>query len=251
MTMNPMSLERKKILITGASSGIGRATSIYCSNLGAKIVLVARNEERLEETLHEMKGSNHMVLKYDFNDPSNLCDLFEKMLSDNVKFDGLVHCIGKPSITPLNVLNRKRLHDMMDINYYVFIDLIRNFTKMKYCNNNASIVGISSSAVIHPRPYETGYITSKAALEASIPIIAQELWKRKIRMNCVSPGTVITKMTKEIIAENDKNILNDIANQTIMGWQYPEEIAKVCAFLLSDVSSAITAQTIRADGGYI
>lgn len=249
--INPISLSGKKILITGASSGIGRATAIYCSKMEAQIVLVARNRKRMLETLSMMNGSNHLILEQDFNKKEDFDDLFKEMILDSKKLDGFVHCAGISCVLPLKALSHKKLYKVMNTNFYSFIDLVRSFIKRKYSNNNASIIGVSSSAIVHPRMYEIGYVASKAALEISIPIMAQELWKRKMRVNCISPGYVSTEMTKHISVENNIDKIHSIEAQSIIGWQKPEEIAKVCAFLLSDASSAITAQIIRSDGGCI
>lgn len=249
--MEPMSLKGKKIVITGASSGIGRATAIYCSELGAKIVLIARNKGRLEETLLNMKNSGHMILEQDLNRISEFDDLFEKLISDDIKADGLIHCVGIPCVVPLKSLSRKKLHEVMETNFYSFVGLVRSFVKRKYSNKGASIVGISAATVRSPRMYEMGYVASKAALEAVVPIMAMECKKREIRVNCIEPGNVYTEMVDKIIEENDnKENLDKFASEAILGWQKPEDIAKVCAFLLSDISATITASVIRADGGF-
>ncbi len=249
--INPMSLEGKKILITGASSGIGRATAIYCSELGAQLVIQGRNEDKLKETFSNLKGYNHIVLVKDFDNSSGFNELFENMILDGIKLDGFIYCTGIPYVMPVKSLTKDRLHSVMNINFYTFVELARIFTKSKYSNDNSSIIGISSSAVIHPRKYELGYLASKAAMEISIPVMAKEFWKRKIRVNCVSPGSVMTEMiTNTLDVHGNNEALDEIALQTIMGWQQPDDIAKVCAFLLSDASKTITSQILRADGGY-
>lgn len=249
--INPMSLQNKKIIITGASSGIGRATAIYCSELGAQIVLIARNKKRLEETLCNMAGDNHIILDQDLNEEDDFDFMFENIVSDKKKLDGFVHCAGIPCIMPLRNLSHKKLHEVMSINFYSFVDLVRSFIKKKYSNENASVVGISSAIVKHPRLYEMGYIASKAAIEAVIPVMAMECKKRKIRVNCIEPGNVYTEMIRHVINENgNEEILDKFAANAIFGWQKPEDIAKVCAFILSDEAGAITARVIQADGGY-
>ena len=250
--INPMSLEGKKILITGASSGIGRASEIYCSELGARVVLLGRNREQLDSTISKMHSSNHIVLVHDLYKDEAFDELFLQMITDGVKLDGFVHCAGIPCIMNVKSLTRNRLKNVMNLNFHAFIDLARCFVKRKYSNDNASIIGISSSATVHPRMYEMGYIASKAAMEASVKVMAQEFWKRKIRVNCVSPGAVMTEMVVETIREhNNKELMDSIASKTVMGWQQPEDISKVCAFILSDASCSITGQILRADGGYI
>lgn len=248
--MNPMSLKNRKIFITGASSGIGKATAIYCANLGAQVVLHGRNIERLEKTKKQLSGNNHIICVQDFNTNTDWENIFNDIICDGIKLDGLVHCAGVPCIMPIKSLTKERLSNVMNINFYSFVELARFFVKRKYSNDYSSIVGISSSAVLHPRMYELGYLASKAAMEISIPVMAQEFFKRNIRVNCVSPGSVMTEMISSTLNEhNNKDVLDYVTSQSIMGWQEPEEIAKVCSFLLSNESKAITAKIIRADGG--
>lgn len=251
--INPMSLEGKKILVTGASSGIGRAVAIYCSRLGAQVILLGRNQERLEETRDAMcRKEEHGLVTQDLSKDADLTPLFDEMRPDGKKFDGLVHCAGISCIVPLQALSRNHLHMVMCTNFYSFIELSRFFAKKKYSNNGASIIGISSALTINPRKYELAYIASKAAMEAAVPVMAMECGDRKIRVNCIAPGNVLTSMIKTIMEEQgNRETLDAIASRSISGWQEPEDIAKVCAFLLSDASLAITAQVIRADGGFM
>lgn len=250
--LNPMSLEHKKIIITGASSGIGRATAIYCSKLGAQVVLMGREKHRLKETYNNMNGLGHIICIQDFDDDINFDNVFNQITNDGVKLDGLVHCAGVTCTRPIKMLSRDKLESVMNINFYSFVELARIFTKRKYSNDYASIIGISSSVVLHPRMYEMGYVVSKAAMEISIPIMAQEFWKRKIRVNGIAPGNVRTEMIFNTSEKyGNKEILDNIASSSIIGWQKPEDISKVCAFMLSDASSTITAKIIRADGGYV
>ena len=249
--LNPMSLENKKILVTGASSGIGRATAIYCAELGAQVVLLGRDQERLEETLRAMNGGNHMVLMQDLGKDEDVTPLFNSMVADGIKLDGLVHCAGISYVMPLKSLTRERLHSVMNTNFYSFIELSRLFVKKKYSCDGASVVGISGALVSHPRKYELGYIASKAARESAVQVMAMECGDRRIRVNCVSPGNVRTEMVERIMEEQgNRELLEQTAQRAILGWQQPEDIAKICAFLLSDASTAITARVIQSDGGF-
>lgn len=248
---NPMLLDGKKIMVTGASSGIGRATAIYCAELGAQVVLLGRSKKRLEVTLSNMPGEKHITLSCDFSETIDGDALFDKIVADGIKLNGLVHCAGIPCVMPLRSLSYKRLNHVMNVNFYSFIELVRTFVKKKYSNDKASIVGISAALVSHPRIYEMGYIASKAALEAVVPVMAIECQKRNIRVNCIEFGNVYTEMMDHIIKENDnKEIVEQFASKSILGWQKPEDAAKICTFLLDDASACITASIIQADGGY-
>lgn len=247
-----MELKEKTILITGASSGIGRATSVLCSELGARVVITGRDEGRLNETYVMLSGEGHIKVVQDLLCKEGLDSFFSKIVTQVGKLHGLVHCAGIAGVIPLKALSRGQLEKIMETNFYSFVEVVRQFGKKKYSMNKASIVGISSRAATAPRAYEMAYIASKAALEAAIPVIALELKSRQIRVNSVSPGVVKTGMTMRAIGElNNSEGLKDIKERSIQGWQSAEQIAKICAFLLSDDSVAITAKNIQADGGFI
>ena len=242
-------LTGKKILVTGASSGIGRACSIYFSELGAKIVLVGRNLERLEKSLSVMSGSGHFYVQTDLEKGEDIPVLFEKSTADGIKLDGMVHCAGIPYILPLKSMTKERLEHVMNINFYSYVELCRQFVKKQFSNDLSSIVGISSGAAKHPGPYELGYVASKAAMEAATKVIAQEYGKRKIRANCVEPALVKTELVESVISDLQNNsLIQEQVNKSIFGWIKPEEIAKSIKWLIED--EYITGQIISVDGGW-
>lgn len=256
--VNPMDLNGKHILITGASSGIGRATAVCCADLGARVTLMGRDMERLLKTRECMAGDGHQIFTMDFRAltdsdvrGSESSELFERIISDGGKLDGFVHCAGIPGVMPLKSLTVSRLHEVMSVDFYSFVELARVYLKKKNSNDGGSIVGISSVLAIRPREYELAYVAAKAAMEAAVPVIAMESAKRRIRVNCVAPGPVATEMTENSAKEFDNRAFHEQEkSRTLLGWQQPEDIAKICAFLLSDASCAFTAQVLRPDGGY-
>lgn len=249
--MNPMDLTGKTILVTGASSGIGRAAAVMCAQLGAKIIATGRNQQRLDETRSRLEGDGHIALTQDLSCQEGLEPFVRELVSRAGKLDGMIHCAGIPGVMPIKVLSRSRLENIMAVNFYAFVELVRQIGKRRYSRDGASIVGISGALIQRPRPYELAYIASKAALEAAVPVMAMELKERKIRVNCVSPGAVKTEMLERLTEEFDnRDKLEQQAQLSISGWQSPEEIAAVCAFLVSDAASAVTARTVPADGGF-
>ena len=238
--INPMDLTGKRILITGASSGIGRATAIYC----------AKDERRLEDTKHALEGQGHQMLLQELACREGLDMFFQSIAEETGALDGMVHCAGIPGVIPLKALSRQKLEQVMEVNFYSFVELVRQFGKKKYSRDGASIIGISTASVKHPKAYEIAYIASKAALEAAVPVMAMELKKRRMRVNSLCPGYVRTEMVEKVVAElGTKERMEDSAQTAILGWQTPEDIAKVCAFLLGDGAAAITACNLQADGG--
>ncbi|PWW08321.1 NAD(P)-dependent dehydrogenase (short-subunit alcohol dehydrogenase family) [Paenibacillus cellulosilyticus] len=249
--LNPLDFSDKKILVTGASSGIGRATAIYLSKLGAQIIVSGRNEERLNETMLQLTGDNHQIIVIDLAKEEDLSRFFEQMVQDGTKLNGMVHCAGIPYVMPLQSLSRKRISEVMETNFYPFIELVRQYAKKKF-SNGGSIVSISSILSVQPRAYETGYIASKAAMNAAVTSLAFELAKKEIRVNGVLAGNVMTEMVQETLKEysNEEN-LNKVIEQSLLGLGEPNDIASVCAFLLSDMAKFITGRNMYADGGFL
>ena len=250
--MQPIDLTGKTVLVTGASSGIGRAAALDCSRLGAKVVLTGRDAKRLEETRARLSGEGHLSLVQDFSGQEDLEPFFRKMLSETGRLDGMIHCAGIPGVIPLRALSRKQLEPVMEINFYSFVELVRQFAKKRYSRDGASVVALSAALIHRPRPYELAYVASKAALEAAVPVLAMELRGRKIRVNSMSPGAVRTEMLDRLAEELDnRDFLESGGGVSAVNWQTPEEVAKVCAFLISDAASAMNGRNILADGGFL
>lgn len=248
---NPLDFAGRKILVTGASSGIGRATAIYLSKLGAQIILSGRNEERLNETMLQLARGNHQILSVDLSKEEELSPFFDQMVEDGIKLNGMVHCAGIPYVMPLQSLTKKRLSDVMETNFFPFIELVRQYAKRKY-SNGGSIVCISAILSVQPRAYEAGYIASKAAMNAAVTSLAFELAKKDIRINGILAGNIMTEMVQETLREygNEENLKNFI-EKSLLGLGKPDDIASVCAFLLSDMARFITGRNMYADGGLL
>lgn len=248
---NPLNLSGRKILVTGASSGIGRAAAVYLSRLGASVVVTGRNQERLNATMAMLYGDRHYAEPCDLTENAELDEFFQHIVQDGIKLNGLVHCAGIPWVRPLKVLDRRQISRIMENNFYPFVELVRQYSKNKY-SCGGSIVALSSILAVSPRGYEAGYIASKAAIDAVIGSFAFELAPRKIRINGIYCGNIMTEMVQRTIDElHNEDKVQKIADQGLFGMGHPDDIASVIAFLISDMAGFITGRIIYADGGML
>lgn len=242
--------ENRKILITGASSGIGRETAKYLAGEGCSLVLLGRNKERLEETREMLPGEDHLTISVDLAEEQDLESVFREAVSGGRKLDGMVHCAGTGPIIPIKLMKRRLIEEVMSVNLYSFLELVRQFSNRKYHNENSSIVAISSIAAVQPEKCQTVYSMSKAALNAAVQALAIELAPKKIRINTVMPGVVDTPMARagsQFVADGD--FIASVSERQLLGVIEPEAIAGLCSFLLSSTSSMMTGRAVYADGG--
>ena len=244
--LDKLNFNNKKILVTGASSGIGKQTAIVLSNLGARLVLVARDITRLEATLNRMNGDGHKVISLDIANEEDLTSLFKEAIEDGKKLNGLVHCAGMSQVLPVSMLTKERLVKEMAINYFSYIELIRQFSKKKF-SEGGSIVGISSIAADRPAKCQTNYAASKDAMNVATQALAIELAEKRIRINTVLPGMVMTEMATGI--SNLGVSLEMIEEQQLLGACTTDDIVNTIVFLLSDLSCKITGRKIFVDAG--
>ncbi len=250
--INPMDLSGKNIMITGASSGIGKGIAILLSKLGANAIMVARNEERLKETLNELDPGNHSYYLLDLNHINEIKDMIDKVCCDGLKLHGLVHSAGISRTMPVQYLKLCDYENIMSVNFFSFAELVKQFANRKNSENGASIVAISSiSSKVGARGL-SAYCASKGALESAVRSMALDLAPRKIRVNSIDPGMIETEMydgLKELV--NTKNLEAELKKRQIMGIGKPIDVAYTAAFLLSDASQFITGTSMIVDGGYL
>lgn len=249
--MQIIDLSKKKILVTGASSGLGSDIAIYLSECGAQVVLVGRNQERLERTKEKMKQGDHILITCDLGKQEELSCIFIDAVKDGKKIDGLVHCAGIIPLTPLQTITRQSIDDCMSVNFYAFLELVRCFSKKKFRESKASIIEISSICSQYPGKCQTVYAASKAAANAAVQSLALELYKNGIRINAVLPGTLNTTGAANVTEKIGQEAIDRMLRPQIHGFVEPREVSTIVAFMLSELSSAITGRIIYADGGYI
>lgn len=247
---NPFDFTGKKIAVTGASSGIGRSTAIMLSEQGAHVVLISRNQQKLEETLSMMQGEGHQIFAVNLGETEDMTNLFNMIVADGKKLNGIVHCAGVSKVLPLSMITRPRLEESMNLNLYALIEMARLFTKKKY-HEDGSIVAVSSIVVDMPSKCQTIYASTKAALNVAVKTLAMELADKDIRINCVVPASTDTPMMQNAKQEMSEELFNRKMDTQLLGVTKPEDVASAILFLLSDASCAITGRALYTDGGYL
>lgn len=243
---NPFSLEGKTILVTGASSGIGKAIAIECSKLGAQLFILGRNENRLKETFNELSGEGHEYIVTDLS----LSSSFKEFCSIIPCLDGIVHCAGLTKILPFQFVTKEDLDEVMNVNFYAPAELSRLLLKNKKINKESSVVFISSVSGVYCSAVASSiYSASKGAVNGLVKGMALDLAPKGIRVNCVNPGMVDTN----ILTESDitkEQLKEDMKRYPLKRYGKPEEIAYAVIYLLSDASKWVTGSNLLIDGGY-
>jgi len=242
---NPFSLEGKTILVTGASSGIGRAVAIECSKMGAVVFLSARNDARLRETLEALEGDGHQIIVADLTDEEAIKALVEQV----PQLDGVVCAAGISMLKPIQVLSEKDIQTIFATNYSAPILLTKTLVKKRKLNNEASLVYISSvSGNGNTATALSLYGSSKSALNSFAKYAALELSGKKIRCNTICPGRIETNLLQNQTMSAE-DLEKDIAKYPLHRYGKPEEVAQTAVYLLSDATKWITGTSITIDGG--
>lgn len=245
---NPYSLEGKTILVTGASSGIGAETAFECSRLGASIIVLGRNEERLNSTfarLNREYSQNHQLVLSDLTDESSVVTMVETISP----VDGLVCNAGVNRVKPLSFIKPEDFEFVFQTNTFSGINLIRLLLKKRKFNKNSSIVFTSSVSAFFNAPGRALYASSKAALTSLMRSVAIELADKGIRANAVHPGMVETKLIHESLSDEERE--KNVEKYPLKRFGKPEEIAWAIIYLLSDASSWVTGTSMIIDGGFL
>jgi NAD(P)-dependent dehydrogenase (short-subunit alcohol dehydrogenase family) len=243
---NPYSLEGKTILVTGASSGIGRASAIECSKLGAKLIITARNEERLKETLSSLEGEGHQMILAELTNQEDV----ERLVGEVSELQGLVLCAGKGMTSPFPFSTREKYDEIFNVNFFAPVELLRLLVKKKKLEKESSAVFVSSIGGVKSFQLGNGvYGASKAAINSTMEFCAKELAAKKIRVNSVNPGMVNTNLIKGGSISEEQHKL-DMEKYPLKRYGEPEDIAYGIIYLLSNASSWVTGHSLVIDGGY-
>ncbi|MCF0187658.1 MAG: SDR family oxidoreductase [Bacteroidaceae bacterium] len=247
---NPLNLEGRRYLITGAASGMGKATSILLSCLGAELILLDINEEGLRQTASELSGKSY-VLPIDLSDTNSIKGKVEEAVSVFGKINGFAHIAGIPYIAPLKIVNEERAKKIYRINQYAAVELAKIFQSKKvYAGEHGSVVLISSVYGVVGSAANVCYAMTKSAIIGITKALAMEFASRGIRVNCVAPGFVKSNMMTENAFRFDSDYMEKLESMHPLGLGAPEDIANSIAFLMSDMSKWTTGAVLNVDGGF-
>lgn len=246
MMHNPFSLTGKTILVTGASSGIGKSTAIECSKMGATVIVTARNEERLTETLNDMEGEGHKMIIADLSTEDGI----KKIIEETPSLNGLVLCAGKGNTLPMSFSSTDKFDPIFNINFFAPVELFRLLVKKKLLVRESSVVMIASIGGIRRITFGNGiYGASKAALNTIMKYCAREYGSSKlIRVNSICPGMVETPLIHSG-SLTEEQLDADRKTYPLQRYGQPKDIAYAAIYLLSDASSWVTGHELIVDGG--
>lgn len=243
-TTSPFSLEGKTIMVTGASSGIGRGIAVTCSKMGASVIINGRNTAKLEETLSLMEGESHQTLVGDLTQTEQITE----MVSACPKLDGIVHCAGIGDRILCKNINEEDVDRMMRVNFKAPVMLQTEIMKQKKLNKGGSVVFLASIASDSPSIGNSLYAASKGAIISYANCLQLELAPRQIRINCISPAMVWTDLILRG-GVTEEQLKKDEQRYPLKRYGTPEDIANLAVYLLSDASTWMTGSNVKITGG--
>lgn len=246
---NPFSLEGKTIMVTGASSGIGRQCAIDCSKMGAKVVAIGRNKERLESLMSEMEGEN-TYYSFDLQMLDGIKELVSSIVATHGKLDGFIHAAGIEITNSVKLTTSEEYEMLLRVNCLSAFEIVKSLCGIKTLNRGGSIVLISSISGVIARNGLSAYAASKGALMSAARVMATEMASREVRVNTVSPGTILTPMMQKALDGMTEDDRKKRVEGFPLGLGKTTDISNACIYLLSDASRWVTGQNIIVDGGY-
>lgn len=246
-------LTGKKILVVGASSGIGAAAARALSQLGAFVILAARREEKLAALSAEIGEERALYRVLDVCDNGSIAPFFDEVVDLCGKLNGMVYTAGIVDDTPLRFIDHDRLLKTFEVNYFGFVECVRQFCVKKRYDPGARIVSVSSVASVIGEKAHTVYSASKAAMDATVRCLAKELAGKGIALNTVQPGMISTDMTDGFLTKNGEQSEGYIRTmqRQYLGMGQPEEVAALISFLMSSEARMLTGLSIPIDGGSV
>jgi len=248
---NPLELTGKRILITGASSGIGRATACLASRSGAALVLVGRNLARLTETRHLLEGEGHSLQPFDLTAVDDIPALLQEVAADGGPLWGVFHAAGVAHFQSVGVLTESRVESVLGLSVTAALLLARGACQRSVrAPNGGSLVFMSSVAGLRGGAGMAAYSAGKAGVDGMVRSLACELAPLGVRVNSIAAGAVQTEMHDSIIGNLGPEGTERYRAHHLLGFGEAEDVAHAAVFLLSDAARWITGTTLVVDGGY-
>lgn len=244
------SLSGKVVLVTGASSGLGRATAEACARVGAKVVLSGRDPQRLVETQEACGGTSHPVFPADLGEPNAVNTLIRSIAKQVGPLSGMVHSAGIHSLKPLRFLRASDITEMLSVNAVAGVMLVRAISMKGAHEPGASLVLLSSVMGRVGQPGAVAYCMSKGALEAAVRAMALELAHEGIRVNCVAPAMIDTPLASRVLQTMGSELSAAVVKMHPLGLGKPEDVAAAIVYLLSDEAQYVNGTSLVVDGGY-
>jgi NAD(P)-dependent dehydrogenase (short-subunit alcohol dehydrogenase family) len=246
----PLDMSGRTVLVTGASAGIGRDVAILLAELGARVILVGRNLERLNAVAARLSGSGHVVEAFDLNQLDEIPGWMKQLALKHGELHGAVHCAGVQQTMPLRATTVRPAEDLLRVNVLAALMLAKGLRQKGVRAAEASLVLVASVMGLVGAPGRAVYCASKGAIIAMTRALALELAAEKIRVNCAAPAFVKTEMLEELKAVAGADQLAAVEARHPLGFGEPRDVSHTIAFLLSPASRWMTGSTLTVDGGY-
>jgi NAD(P)-dependent dehydrogenase (short-subunit alcohol dehydrogenase family) len=246
-----MNLTGRRVVVTGASSGIGKHACGLLSSLGAELILVGRNLQTLKETADSLEGSGHTISVFDLADVDAIPGLLKSIAEESGPLSGLFHAAGMESVRPLSLIKEQHIDEVLGPSFKAAALLIRGFCqKSVRPESMGSIVIMSSVTSVSGQAGMGIYAASKGAIDAAVRSFACDAAGLNIRINTIVSGAVETEMHQRLTKHMSPEALEEYKNKHLLGFGQPEDISQAVAFLLSNAAKWITGTTLVVDGGY-
>lgn len=250
MIFSPDAFAGRHILVTGASSGLGRQAALQLSQCGARLALIGRSTERLAEAASELAGTGHTTHSVDMSDAEVSADAIQAIAKENGTLSGIFHSAGTALILPARVTKNRHLDDVFAAGVRGAFGVARAASKRGVVEDGGSLVFMSSVSAIRGRPGMTAYSAAKAAVDGMVRVLAGEMNERRIRVNSIIAGAVETTMHMDFVNSVNDELVRNYEALHLLGFGRPEDIGNAAMFLLSDASRWITGTNMVVDGGY-
>lgn len=250
MIFAPDTLSGRHILVTGASSGLGRQAAVQLADAGARLSLIGRNIERLAQSAGALSGEGHSTYSVDMSDAEVAADAVQAIAKETGSFAGIFHSAGTAMIVPARVTKNRHLDDVFGAGVRGAFGVARAAAKKGVLEDGGSLVFMSSVSALRGRQGMSAYSAAKAAVDAMVRVLAWELAERRIRVNSIIAGAVATAMHMDFVKTASEELVRNYEELHLLGFGKPEDIGHAALFLLSDASRWITGTNMVVDGGY-